>query len=144
MTSIEQLTLGAYEIEGWRQDGALLAPPVVEGRFLLVNGTITTILRNRSMKGTDLTTVLLGTYTLSDTHFEYEYSDTSVIREGEVSATVSHVPLWIGGRVFEISETDKRVVFSSKSARQEFLFTSRGISYSEDGVELRRWRRSSS
>jgi hypothetical protein len=141
MTAIEKLTSGAYEIESWRVDGVLLTPPIVEGRFLLVNGTITTILHNRSVKQTEVTSLLLGTYTLSDTRFEYDYSDTSIIHESAASVTVSHIPLWEGRRAFEVGATNEQAFFRSKTGRQEFLFTARGISYSENGDVLRVWRR---
>jgi hypothetical protein len=141
MTTIEKLTSGAFQIESWRVGGLLLAPPIVEGRFLLVDGTITTILRNRSEKGTDVTSVLLGTYTLSATSFAYEYLETSIIRESGAAVTASHLPLWEGPRIFEVEATDAQVFFRSRKSHHEFEFTARGISYSENGEVLRLWRR---
>jgi hypothetical protein len=143
VTTIERFTSGAYEIESWREEGVLRVPPQVEGRFLLVNGTITTILCNRSANRTIVTSVLLGTYTLSETCFQYVYSDNSIIYEGPAGITVSHDPLWEGQRVFDIEAKDQRVFFRSRTGQQEFAFSASGISYSEGGEELRVWRRAS-
>jgi len=38
---------GLYTLEEWHKDGEVLRPPQVDGRFILLNGTIMTILDNK-------------------------------------------------------------------------------------------------
>src|SRR5271169_2185197 len=75
--NIHGLISGVYELEEWHVTGAALKPPQVEGRFILLNGTITTILHNRTAPERQTTTVFVGKYVLDKAHFSYGYRDAS-------------------------------------------------------------------
>lgn len=122
MTSIERLTSGVFELESWRVDGVSMTPPTIAGRFILIDGTITTILHNRVPKQAQVTSILLGTYNLEEAQFAYKYDDSSTFKEELAGITVSRLPLWEGWRLFDVTVAREEVVFRSKVGHQEFRF----------------------
>jgi len=142
LDDLHELVSGAYELEEWHVDGAVLRPPQVVGRFVLVSGTVTTVFHNRAHAEKQITAVLLGKYVLDKTAFAYGYHDTSIFTETPSELSVSHKPLWDGMRSFAASMTPPGAVqFSSENGQQGFTITLAGITYSENGQTLRVWRR---
>jgi hypothetical protein len=139
--NIHALTSGVYELAEWHIDGVVLKPPQVEGRFILLNGTITTILHNRTSSGTQTTMVLVGKYVLDKAHFSYGYEDASIFTETPSGTSSSHKQPWEGERSFTAIATPDGIRFQSENGQQEFLFTAPGLRYSENGQTLRVWRR---
>jgi hypothetical protein len=141
MDNIRALTSGVYELEEWHIDGAVLRPPQVQGRFILLNGTITTILHNRTVPMTQTTSVFVGTYVLDTVHFSYGYQDASIFSEAPSGISSSHKLPWEGVRSFAHIASPDGVLFRSENGQLQFLFTSAGTTYSENGQTLRVWRR---
>ncbi len=139
---LNAIIAGAYELEEWHEDGAVLRPPQVEGRVVIVNGTITSIVRNRSQTDTQITAVLLGNYVLDKAKFAYRYQDTAIYTETPAGISVSRKPLWDGMRSFTASMTASGAVqFSSEAGQHGLTFTLAGFTYWENGQTVRVWRR---
>jgi hypothetical protein len=132
---------GVYTLVEWYVDGVTYRPPLVGGRFIMLDGTITTILHNRSHAQKTMTGALAGTYSLDAGHFSYGYEDVSMVIESPSGASVSHEPLWKGRRSFAVSSDGDAVRLTAVDGQQEFVFNASGFTYSEDGKPLRIWRR---
>jgi hypothetical protein len=113
----------------------------VDGRFILLNGTVTTILHNRAPPERRITSVLVGKYILDEAQFSYGYQDASIFVETPSGVSVSHTPPWEGTRLFATTMTPAGVQLRSQSGHQMFSFTAAGFTYSENGLPLRVWRR---
>ncbi len=131
---------GVYALAEWRIDGKLLRPPVVDGRFTLLDGTITTVLRDRSHADGARTSVFLGHFVIEGLSFRYGYDDVSQFSESPAGPSASHRPLWEGLREFAASR-DAGALKLSAASGQQFVFTDDGLVYLENGAVLRRWRR---
>src|SRR5271156_4647542 len=99
-TNIHGLIFGVYELEEWHVDGAVLRPPQVQGRFILLNGTITTILHSRVPSERQMTSVFVGKYVLENARFSYGYQDSAIVVETPSGVSESHKPPWEGMRSF--------------------------------------------
>ena len=130
-----------YVLREWHVDGEVLRPPKVEGRFLVANGQVLTFLNNRSNAANQTTVVAVGSYVLDATHFSYSYSETSTFVQTPSAISASRKPPWEGVRTFALAAEDNTVRLSAENGKYEMLFTTEGLTYSEDGKVLRVWRR---
>jgi len=139
---LHSIVAGAYELEEWHENGAVLRPPLVEGRAVAVNGTIMTIFHNRSRTDKQITAVLVGNYVLDKARLAYRFQDTAIYTETAAGISVSRKPLWEGMRSFSASVTASGAVqFCSDAGQQGFTFTLAGFTYWENGQTVRVWRR---
>src|SRR5690349_2057930 len=77
---------GLYTLEEWHKDGEVLRPPQVDGRFILINGTIMTILENKVQPSSRGTSVYIGKYELTANRFSYGYDTVSIFsEEGDIT-----------------------------------------------------------
>ncbi len=128
--NLNAIISGSYELEEWHEDGAVLRPPQVGGRVVVMNGTITTIYHNRSQTDRQITAVFVGNYVLDKAHFAYQYPDTAIYTETPAGISVSRKPLWDGMRSFSVSMTASGAVqFSSEDGQQGLTFTLAGFTY---------------
>lgn len=135
------LVPGVYALEEWHTDTAVLKVPAIYGRLILVDGTITTVLRAHGTAEKDTTMVNLGHYELDATHFAYVYDNASAFTESPSGVTASHQLPWEGMRSFSMQANRDTVTLQSASA-QKFVFTRRGVAYfGKPGAVLRIWRR---
>jgi hypothetical protein len=133
---------GAYILEEWHDADRVFRPPQVEGRFVLLNGAVVTILINKMREERQTTGTLFGIYELSAGSFSYRYDNASVFTKTESAINVSHDLPWEGMRDFDITQEGTTVRLRSRSAeRAEFSFNVDGIRYSEGEKLLRVWRR---
>ena len=132
---------GVYTLWQWDKDDVSYVPPQVDGRFILMNGVIMTILYNRMQPGTLVSSVLVGKYELSPTRFAYGYDEVSVVTESADSKSVSHKPFWEGMRGFIVSVSDDAVRMREENGTREFVFANDELNYFEKGKLLRKWRR---
>jgi hypothetical protein len=130
---------GVYTLEEWHSEGQVLRPPQVDGRFVLMNGTVTTVLLNDSQESNRTSNAQFGKYVLDETNFSYGYDIRSSFTQTPSTITVSRIPSIAGMRRFAVSVEGNTVHF--KSGQQEFVFTPEGLRYSENGKLLRVWRR---
>jgi hypothetical protein len=131
---------GVYALAEWQVDGQRLRPPAVEGRFTLLDGTITTILRDRSRADGERTSVFIGHYRIDGLTFRYGYDDVSQFSEAATGPSASHRPLWEGLRAFHASRDADGLTLTAESG-QQFVFSDDGLTYLENHAVVRRWRR---
>lgn len=132
---------GVYSLEEWHLAAGVARPPHVDGRFVLLNGAVITLLHNRVQEANQTTVAAYGTYTLDVSRFAYNYADMSVYVQRASSITASHKPPWEGMRGFSVISEGSTVRFRSDTGNQEFLFTADRVSYSENGKVQRVWKR---
>src|SRR3954469_11445628 len=89
---------GLYTLEEWHKDGEVLRPPQVDGRFILLNGTIMTILDNKFQPSSRGTSLFIGRYELTSDKFSYGYDTVSIFNEEGDVTKASHNPLFDGMR----------------------------------------------
>src|SRR3954471_4186150 len=94
---------GLYTLEEWHKDGEVLRPPQVDGRFILINGTIMTILDNKLQPLSRGTSVYIGRYELTSDKFSYGYDTVSIFSEEGDVTKASHKPLFEGVQIFKPS-----------------------------------------
>ncbi len=132
------LVEGVYALVEWRDGDVVQAPPQVEGRFILKDGLIVTILSNLAAPGGGISVTQYGRFTLDDDRFEYGYDRVANFqhtREGIVALPML-APGWRG---FAVSILPDTVELATDAAA--FVFTPAGMTYSEQGICLRRWQR---
>ena len=125
---------GVYALEEWHTESGVFRPPQVEGRGVLLNGTITVILHNRMKESPQTTIASYGRYTLTPTEFSYSYTEASVFTITPSAITVSHKLPWEGMRTFNVTREVNAVRLRSQTGAQEFLFTPEGLTYSDAGA----------
>jgi hypothetical protein len=141
MDAAKSRMTGIYMLQEWDKDGGHYVPPQVEGRFVLLDGAIMTILYNRVQPTSQVSTVLVGKYELSADRFSYGYDEVSVTTESADGASVSHKPLWEGMRGFSVVVNDDAVRLKEENGSREFVFSDEELNYFEKGKLLRKWRR---
>ena len=129
---------GIYALDEWHIQGRTLRPPQVDGRFVLQNGSVVTILLNNSDETNKTSSAQFGVFILDETSFSYRYDTRSSFRQTPGGILPGGAG-FDGVRKFLVS-VDARVVHL-KSGQQEFIFTPEGMTYSEEGKLLRVWRR---
>ena len=132
---------GVYALAEWYKDGTRFTPPQVDGRFILLNGTIMTILYNRMQPPGQVSSVLVGRYELSANRFAYAYDEVSVVTESADGTSVSHKPFWDGLRGFTVGVEGDLVRLREENGTREFVFGNEELNYFEKGALLRKWRR---
>jgi hypothetical protein len=130
---------GVYALEEWHIDGQVLRPPQVDGRFVLMHGTVMTVLLNDAQESNRTSNTQFGTYVLDETSFSYGYDTRSGFTQTPGTITVSRTPGFAGMRRFAVSIHGSAVHL--ESGPMEFIFTPDGMRYSEKGKLLRVWRR---
>ena len=131
---------GVYVLEEWHTDTGVFRPPQVDGRFILLNGTVVVFLRNRIDEAKQVTVAAYGSYVLKASEFSYRYDEPSVFTQTSSGIVVSNRPFWEGMRSFVATRDGDNVRLVSQTA-EEFLFTPRGLQYSQKGKVQRVWRR---
>lgn len=132
------LVEGVYALAEWRHGEVVLTPPQVEGRFILKDGLIVTILGNLADPQGVQSFTQYGRFTLDTGRFEYGYDHVANFRQTP-EGIIALPPLAPGWRGFAVSILPDAVRLATDVA--EFVFTPEGMTYSEQGVCLRRWRR---
>jgi hypothetical protein len=143
-TSIERLKArveGVYALQEWHKDGKVFTPPQADGRFVLLNGVVITVLNDRTEEGSQGTFAWFGSYVLEERKYSYHYSSASVFRQTTAGITASYKEPWEGMRTFAVSLEGDAVHFRSENGQAEFLFTHDEARYSQDGKLQRIWRR---
>ena len=140
--SPQSLLPGVYELQEWHTDAGVLKPPQVYGRFIVVDGTVATVLRNEAQADKRTTSVTVGYYELDSRHFAYTYTNASSFTETPTQVTASHKTPWEGLRSFTIQKASAEGLTLRSEGGQEFVFTKTGMTYSEKaGTPLRVYRR---
>jgi hypothetical protein len=139
ITELKGEVEGVYALDEWHIDGKVFRPSQVDGRFVLNNGAVITILLNNAEETNRTSISQFGVFVLDETSFSYRYDTRSNFRQAPSGITPLGAPRFEGMRRFVLSVEGKAVHLNS--GQQEFVFTSEGLAYSENGKLLRRWRR---
>lgn len=130
---------GVYILEEWHRNGEVLRPPLVDGRFILINHFVVFIVHDRAQ--VNKTSIAgYGTYILEPGKYSYSYEAFSVITQTPDGTTVSEKLPWEGLRTFAGSIENNEVYFHATNGPQEMWFSAEGSSYS-DGKQKRVYRR---
>jgi hypothetical protein len=131
---------GVYILDEWTINGQTFRPQAVEGRFVISNGNIMTVLIDNSRESKKSYTTVYGIYTLTSDSFAYKYDARMTLIQTPDNISVLRAPLWKGMREFTIKQDGNSVQlqFGDKAA---FAFDPNGQTYSEGGKILRVWRR---
>ena len=141
LDALKARIVGVYTLQEWHLNGQVFRPPTVEGRMVLLNGSIVVVYHNRTRWPTQTTFVAFGKYTLDPDRFGYGYDSTSIVTESPAGSSVSHKALWQGVRSFTISSEHGLLRLRSEGGKQVFLFDRGDVTYYEGGQVLRVWRR---
>jgi hypothetical protein len=141
MTGPTQLLTGVFELEEWRIDGTPFVPPQVAGRFIVLDGTVTTVLHRRTAVGSETSAILAGTFRLADGRFEYAYQDAAIFTRTPDGVHWSRDPPWVGPRRFSVHSSGDALDLRAEDGKSSFAFRRSEMTYSEDGRVLRVWRR---
>src|ERR1700751_2623521 len=140
LDALKARIVGVYSLAEWHADGQVFRPPTVEGRMVLLNGTIVVVHHNRTKWPTETTLAAFGKYTLDADGFGYRDDSTSFVAETPSGSTVLHKPLWDGIRSFSISSEHGQVRLRSEGGKQAFVLGRADVTYSEGGQILLVWR----
>ncbi len=132
---------GAYTLQEWHAGAEILRPPAVDGRFVLSNGVVATILKNWSQPTAKLSAANYGRYSLDISGFSYSYEDAVAVTETPSESKVSHKLIFEGTRSFAVTRDADGVHLRRTEGNIEFFFTSEVLTYSENGKVLRVWKR---
>ena len=143
MTDLKLAIEGVYILDEWTINGQTFRPPAVEGRFVILNGNIVTVLIDNNQELKKSYTTLYGIYSLTPDYFAYKYDTRMTFIQTPDNSSVLHTLPWEGMREFTIKQRDNSVQlqFGDKAA---FAFDPAGLTYSEAGKVLRVWRRAKS
>src|SRR3984885_16041340 len=73
MTDLKLAIEGVYILDEWTINGQTFRPPAVEGRFVILNGNIVTVLIDATHEPKKTYSTLYGIYSLSPDSFAYKY-----------------------------------------------------------------------
>ncbi len=132
---------GVYALQEWHAGEEIIRPPAVDGRFVLRDGMVATILKNWSKPDAKISAANYGRYSLGSSGFSYSYEDATAVTETPSEAKASHKLLFDGTRSFTVSREANRVRLRRTEGNIEFLFTPEQLTYSENGKVLRVWKR---
>jgi hypothetical protein len=135
------LVPGVYELAEWHTGSSVLRPPEVSGRFIILDGTITTTLRGPGANHSVVTSILVGDYVLDVAKFAYQYQEVSDFIETASGISVSHAAHYPGPRSFTVAVEGATIHMHADAGNMEFRYTADGMTYSADGQVVRVWRR---
>jgi hypothetical protein len=130
---------GVYILEEWNIDGQTFRPPAVEGRFVILNGNIMTVLIDTTQDSKRTYTTLYGVYSLTPDSFAYKYETRTTFTQTDKISLSRAIP-WEGMREFTVKQEGNSVHLQS-GEKAAFDFNPDGEIYSEGGKVLRVWHR---
>ena len=131
---------GIYILQEWHRNGEILRPPLVDARFVLLNGRFMFISDDRTKEPNRKTVAGYGVYLLEPGKFSYRYEGFSVVTQTADGTSVSEKLPWEGLRMFSANSENNEVRFRAMNGPQEYWFNASGLSYS-DGTQLRVFQR---
>ena len=140
ITELKAAIEGVYILDEWNNDGQTFRPPVVEGRLVILNGNIMTVLIDTMQESKRNYGALFGVYSLTPTSFAYKYETTAVFTQTPDNISLSRAIPREGMREFTVKQEGNSVhlQFGEIAA---FDFNPDGVTYSEGGKPLRVWHR---
>jgi hypothetical protein len=124
-------------MDHWRAD---FPPLAVEGRFVILNGNIVTVLIDTMEESKKSYNALFGVYSLTPTSFAYRYETRVGFTQTSDNISLSRAVPWDGMREFTVKQEGNSVhlQFGETAA---FDLDPERLTYSEGGKALRVWHR---
>jgi hypothetical protein len=143
ITDLKAAIEGVYILEEWKIDGQTFRPPLVEGRFVVLNGNIMTVLIDTRQDTKKTYTTLYGVYSLTSDSFAYKYETRATFVQTPDNISLTRAPFWEGMREFTVKQEGNSVhlQFGDKA---EMVYNPDGQTYSEAGKVVRVWHRAKS
>lgn len=141
MQDVKALVEGVYTLREWHTAQEVLHPPAIDGRFVLNDGVVVTVLKNWSQAASKISLSTYGTYVLDPSGFSYKYEEGTVVTETPTEAKASHKLIFDETRSFTVTREADGVHLRRAEGGIEFAFTRDGLMYSENGKVLRVWQR---
>ena len=140
ITEVKTAIEGVYILDEWTIGGQTFRPPAVEGRFVILNGNIVTVLIDTMQESKRSYNALFGVYSLTPTSFAYKYETRAGFTQTTDNISLSRVIPWEGMRDFTVKQEGNSVhlQFGETAA---FDFNPERLTYSEGGKVLRVWHR---
>jgi hypothetical protein len=140
MTELKSIIEGVYILDEWNIGGQTFRPPDVEGRFVILNGNIMTVLIDTTQEYKKIYSTMYGVYFITSDSFAYKYETGATFTQTPDNISLSRGTPWEGMREFTVKQEGDSVhlQFGEKAA---FEFNPDGEIYSEGGKVLRVWRR---
>jgi hypothetical protein len=141
LTELRATIEGVYTLQEWTIDGQTFQAPAVEGRSVLLDGNIITILIDTSQPSKKTYNTIIGSYSLTADSFTYTYTSRTGFTQSADSISLSRALPFDGKpREFTLRQEGNSVhlQYGDKAA---FDFNPDGQIYSEGGKVLRVWRR---
>jgi len=132
---------GVYALQEWHTNSGVLAPPAVDGRFVLQDGAVITILQNHADEANKITSTVFGVFAQEGCNFSYRYTNASLLIETGTGSSVSHKLPWEGMRVFAVTSEGAGNILRTADGKAELNFTEGGLRYSENGKFVRLWKK---
>jgi hypothetical protein len=131
---------GVYILDEWNIGGQIFRPPAVEGRFVLLNGNVITVLIDATQEAKKTYSTLYGAYSFTSDSFAYAYRNGTTFIQTPDNISMSRALPWEGMREFTVKQAGDSVhlQFGQKAA---FEFNRDVEIYSEGGNILRVWHR---
>ncbi len=133
---------GIYDLQEWHTDAGVLKTPQIYGHFVVLRGTITTVLHNGASP--EKTTIAgIGHYSFdANGHFSYAYDDSETITEDSSGLKVERKLPWTGEKVFtQVERTPTSLRIKTADGGTEFYFTKTSFAAFDNGKPLRSYKR---
>ena len=140
ITELKAAIEGIYILDEWNIDGPTFRPPVVEGRFVILNGNVMSVLIDTTQASKKTYTTLYGVNSLTSDSFAYKYVTRTTFTQTPDSISLSRAIPWGGMREFTVKQEGNSVHMQCGETAA-FEFTPDGEIYSEGGKVLRVWHR---
>src|SRR3984957_6187762 len=140
MTEVKTAIEGVYILDEWTIGGQTFRPPAVEGRFVILNGNIVTVLIDATQESKEAYSTLHGVYSLSPDSFAYKYETRTTFTQTPDNISLSRVIPWEGMRDFTVKQ-EGNSVHLQLGETAAFDFNPEKLTYSEGGKVLRVWHR---
>lgn len=130
--------LGSWEMIEWHEDGEVLVPPQIEGRWSIQDGIVMWIVYMKTAQG-ESSQYGYGEYQIDDSKFVYGYDRVNIIEKvGENATASSYVrPMY----QFLPTLDDTRLVLDDDSHEWGIVLEGDRLTWTMDGEPLRVYRR---
>lgn len=110
---------GIYVLQELLRNGEMFRPPLVDARFVLLNGRFMFIAHDRAKEPNKTTVAGYGVYVLEPGTFSYRYEGFSVVTQTADGTTISEKLPWEGLRTFAASVESNEIRFRATNGPQE-------------------------
>jgi hypothetical protein len=119
-------------------------PPQIVGRFIVLNGTVTFVLHDRTQQSSQTSYVGIGKYTATASQYSYGYDDYYTYTQTDAGISVSRQLPFEGVRSFAPMLENDGMYLRTVDLQQSIQCTLDGLTYSFGAGNYRKYRRTKS